>query len=217
MQREFWDISVPVTSALPIWPESDGFVLTSVSDLLKGDPVNESHIALGVHVGTHIDAPLHFIPGGDAVDQLSFDALIGPAEVVEVACSDVITAAHLKDTMPEGTTRLLLKTPNSEVWPESSAFNPNYVSIAEDAAEWLVKVGVQLVGIDYLSVERFGGTGDVHRTLLGAGIVVVEGLNLKDVEQGSYWLTCLPIRLTGAEGAPARAVLTRSESQGGAA
>ena len=212
MQLEYLDISAPIEASMPTWPGSSGITLTRVQDIRRGDPVNESDLAANLHVGTHVDAPLHFLANGAPVDRLAIDAMIGPATVATLeGCKDV-TADDLEAlSLPPSVTRLLLKTPNSKRWSEGG-FVTDYVALSPGAASWLVDHGITLVGIDYLSIERYRGSGDVHRILLGAGVIVVEGLKLDDVEPGDYELACLPLRLVGAEGAPARAVLMRERA-----
>ncbi len=209
MQTEFWDISVPITASMPTWPGSEGFTLTRVQALMLGDQVNESHVAMGAHVGTHVDAPLHFLASGAAIDELPLSALMGPVQIIEVSSAPHVFICDVENALDASTKRVLIKTSNSGKWGSTGAFDSDYVSLAPDTARWLADRDLALLGIDYLSIEEFGGSGDVHRALLNAGVVVVEGLNLSDVEPGNYWLACLPLRIVGAEGAPARAVLMR--------
>jgi arylformamidase len=212
MPRSFWDISMPLQPGIPIWPQSSGFEVQRVLELSAGAPVNESHLSANAHVGTHIDAPLHFLPDGASVDALPLDSLVGPATVALLPGLAQVSAAGLEALgLPPATKRLLLRTDNASRWHDT-AFAEDYVSLTPDAARWLVDHEIALVGVDYLSVERYGGDGEVHRILLGAGIVVVEGLNLEEVPAGDYWLACLPLRLVGAEAAPARAVLMSMEA-----
>lgn len=210
MATDLIDISVPVSATSVVWPGAPHPVLTRRLSLEQGDPVNDSNLFMNVHTGTHIDAPLHHFGTGAAADAVSLEALVGEAWVAEVPEADALTAAVLERVWPAGgTARLLLKTSNSRLWTERAAFTEAYAALTEDAARWLLGRQVRLVGIDYLSVQRFGDTPAVHQVLLGAGVVLVEGLNLSAAAPGRYELLCLPLKLPEADGAPARAVLRR--------
>jgi arylformamidase len=195
---------------LPVWPGDASIELAAVMRLSEGDEANVSRLACSVHSGTHIDAPAHFIEDGATVDQLPLDILRGRAVVVDIPQADKITARLLETLpLPPRTTRLLLKTRNSDLWADPAhRFHEKFVALCTDAAEWLVAEGFQLVGIDYLSIQRYKDAEPLtHRTLLSAGVVIVEGLDLRGVEPGDYELVCLPLKLAGCEGAPARAIL----------
>jgi arylformamidase len=204
------DISVPISSNLPVWPGDPRIVLERYRSICKGDMSNDSKLACSVHAGTHVDAPAHFIENGSTVEQLPLGILIGPALVAELPETEAITADDLGklDLQPE-VTRLLLKTKNSALWTDlEHRFNPNFTALTSGAAEWLVHNGIRLVGIDYLSVQLFGEAEALtHRILLEAGVVILEGLDLHEIRPGSYRLICLPISLVGSDGAPTRAVL----------
>jgi arylformamidase len=162
-----------------------------------------------------VDAPSHFIENGATVDQLPLDILIGRATVVELLNVDIITSEILETlALPVETKRLLFKTKNSGLWADPAhQFNPDFVALSAGAAECLVHKGVRLVGIDYLSVQLYKDAEPLtHQILLGAGVIILEGLNLHKVRQGSYQLVCLPLKLAGSEGAPARAILIEKES-----
>lgn len=211
---EFIDISVRLSTAMPVWPDSTGYSLASVQSIAGGDPVSVSHLACDVHSGTHIDAPAHFLVDGATIDQLQLAALIGPAVVIHhVACRHVSAADLERACIPSGTKRLLIKTSNSALW-EKPAFRNDYLALTADAADWIVQNGISLVGIDYLSIEPFGERLGTHRILLEAGVIVLEGLDLHAVTPGVYELICLPLNLAGAEGAPVRAVLRWPAHQG---
>jgi arylformamidase len=206
------DISLPLSSELPVWPGDPQIKVERYRTIAEGNISNDSRLVCSVHSGTHVDAPVHFFEGASTVDKLPLDILIGETSVVEFARGNVITPdmlAALK--LPEDTTRLLFKTSNSMLWADPHhRFNPNFVALSSDAAKWIIDRGVRLVGVDYLSVQKFDDSEPVtHRILLAAGVVIVEGLNLQNVQPGSYRLICLPLKLVGSDGAPARVVLIR--------
>lgn len=204
------DITVAVSPQLPSWPGEPKLTTSLLRDMSQGHSCNVSRIEGGVHTGTHLDAPCHFVAGGIGVDRLALDALIGPVRVAHFPDADAIDAAMLDGlALPAGTARLLLKTRNSELWNDPGHdFRKDYVALTPDAAQWIVGRGIRLVGIDYLSIERFAEPGHrTHTILLGAGVIAVEGLDLRQVAPGDYDLYCLPLKLAGADGAPVRAVL----------
>jgi len=177
-----------------------------------GDAANVSRLVCSVHIGTHVDAPIHYVGGGPTVENLPLDVLIGPTVVVELLDVDDITPGCLETlTLPSDTARLLFKTRNSELWADPGhGFYPDFVALTPDAARWVVQKGIRLVGVDYLSVQRFRDPEPLtHIVLLEAGVVVVEGLDLRGVPPGHYQLICLPLKLAGCDGAPARAVLIK--------
>jgi arylformamidase len=185
------------------YPGDPGVGLERVRSITAGDVCNLSRLELGVHTGTHVDAPLHFIDRAAAAEELPLDVLLGPARVVDARHAqrlDADTLARL-DLRDE---RLLFKTRNSELWSQDS-FADDFVSLTEDGARLLVERGVRLVGVDYLSV----GDEGVHRALLGAGVVAIEGLDLSAAEPGEWELVCAPLKLVGSDGAPARVLLIR--------
>ncbi len=210
--RRFFDVSLPYTAGLTRWPTATRPVIVKTKDMAKGDRNNNSRIEAGVHHGTHIDAPLHFIADGKSIESLAPEILIGTVTVVALPDVDMITAAALEAvSVAPGCERLLFKTKNSDLWDDMEhEFGLDSVTVTPDAARILVDRGVRLVGVDYLSVEEYELEGNAtHRTLLGAGVVIVEGLDLRAVEAGEYEMACLPIKITGSDGAPARAVLWR--------
>ncbi len=208
---DYLDISLTISPDLPHWPGSPSIELSRRRDMDRGDPVNDSTLVCGVHTGTHVDAPLHFLADGADVTHLSLEALIGPAVVAELPDVDVITARDLEAlNLPAATRRLLLRTRNSEIWQRGDReFHTDFVALTVDAAHWVVERSIRLIGVDYLSVQIFRGDPETHMALLRAKIVIVEGLNLAQVAPGNYELICLPLKLAGAEGAPARAVLRK--------
>ena len=206
--KKYYDISVSVSSELPIWPGSQEIRFKRTLDLDQGDIANETAISFSVHTGTHVDAPLHFIPNGNTVDQLHIENLIGEVLVIDVGEAEVITSQLLESLdIPVGTKRLIFKTKNSKLWNSRTDFDPNFVAITADAAEWVVNREIVLVGIDYLSIQRFYDSSDTHIILLKSNVIIIEGLNLSEVPAGNYELICLPIKLKGVEGAPARVIL----------
>jgi arylformamidase len=204
------DISLPVSSELPVWPGDPAIVLERYRSIGRGSSSNDSRLACSVHAGTHVDAPAHFFEKGATVEQLPLDILIGPALVAELPETDVITPDILNAlAIPPETTRLLFKTKNSALWAETNPrFNPDYAALSAEAARWMVRKGFRLVGIDYLSIQKFDDPEPfTHSILLAAGLVIVEGLDLQNINPGSYQLICLPLKLSGSDGAPARVVL----------
>lgn len=198
------DISVPLCPSTISWENESAPVIERVSSIEAGDGYNLSRLVLGSHSGTHVDAPLHFIDGGGAVDRLPLDALIGPALVIDARdAATEIDAELIERELPTDCERVLFSTRNSELWDEPG-FRSDFVGISPGAATLLVERGVRLVGIDYLSV----GAPETHRELLARDVILLEGLDLRGVAAGSYRLACLPLRIAGADGAPARAVLT---------
>jgi len=204
-----YDISVGVSPDLPIWPGDPSLELERFSRIEDGDIANVTKISCCVHVGTHVDAPYHYIEGGIGVDRLPLEVLIGRAYVVDMTKSEKIDAEVLDGAgIPPRTRRVLFKTKNSALWEKDERdFHQDYVGVASSGAEWLVRKGIQLVGIDYLGIAPFEETIEPHQILLKAGIIILEGLNLSQVMRGRYTLYCLPIKIVGSDGAPARAVL----------
>jgi arylformamidase len=207
MPRMLIDVTLPISDKLPVWPGDPAVHVTRVSD---GLPML-SALNMSCHAGTHVDAPAHFLLGGVGVDALPLDVLIGPAWVVRFGGRGPLTASILAGAaIPTGTVRLLIRSDNSDGVVE--AFNPDFVALAPDAAAWLLDHGTRLVGIDGPSIEAYDAPGDpVHRALLAAGVIIVENLALAGVAPGAYDLTCLPLRITGCDGAPARVVLVTSD------
>jgi arylformamidase len=203
-----YDVSRPLHDGGMIYPGDPEIRFRPHASITRGDPANVSALALGSHSGTHIDAPSHFIPGGETVDHVPLDRLIGPAVVLHIPDAEAaVGAAELGRQDLLGQRRVLLRTRNS-ARPADAGFTPAYCALALDGAEYLLERGVELVGIDALSIEGFGSDDyPVHHLLLGRGVVIVEGLDLSAVPAGLYQFICLPLRLGGLDGAPARAVL----------
>ncbi len=210
--RQYFDVSLPYTAGLTKWPTATRAVISKTKDMSKGARNNNSRIEAGVHHGTHIDAPLHFIADGKSIESLPPEILIGKVTVIELPDAEMITASVLEAaSLPTDCERLLFKTRNSDLWNDMEhEFALDYVAVTPDGAVSLVDRGVRLVGVDYLSVEEYDLEGNgTHLALLGAGVVIVEGLDLRGVEAGEYEMACLPIKIAGSDGAPARVVLWR--------
>jgi arylformamidase len=204
------DISLTITPKLPVWPGDPSVVLERVTRMEDGAHNNISRLAMGAHTGTHVDAPYHFIADGKTIESLDLEALTGPARVVEIpADCQLAGAAELKAAgVVPGMERILLKTGNNRYWATPDLpFQKGFVAVSPGGANYLVECGVRLVGIDYFSIAPFGDSVPTHRALLGAQVVVLEGINLSAVTPGTYQLYCLPVKLGGSDGAPARAIL----------
>ncbi len=204
-----YDVTLTISPDLPTWPGDQRVVLERVEEIEKGGNANISRLSMSVHTGTHIDAPYHFISDGETVEHMSLKTLTGRAYVLYLRDVDLITAKVLEQAnIPPRTRRVLFRTRNSDYWARrEKKFKRNYVAISADGAKYLVDKGVRLVGVDYLSVAPFDETVATHEIFLRAGVVVVEGLDLSEVAQGRYTLYCLPIKIAGCDGAPARAIL----------
>ncbi len=199
---EIIDISVPVRPGMVTYPGDPTVTLERVVSIADGGVVNLSRLDFGVHSGTHVDAPVHFIDGAAAAESLPLDVLIGPARVLDLTAAERLDASAFDGV--ELQERVLLKTRNSELW-ERETFADEFLALTEDGARALIEAGVRLVGIDYLSI----GDEAAHHALLGAGVVAIEGLDLRGVVPGDYRLVCAPLKLVGSDGAPARALLIR--------
>jgi arylformamidase len=206
--KKIIDVTLPMTAGLPLWPGTPGLEVTPVA-YLETEGYNETRFSSGTHVGTHVDAPSHFLAGGATVDGLPLEVLVGEATVVDLPGVTSITAEVLdRLVLPHGFERLLFKTDNSRFWASGPQdFRQDYVALSSDGADWLAGHGCRLVGIDYLSIQRYQDSNQTHVTLLEAGIIIVEGLNLNEATPGECELICLPLPIVGAEGAPARAIL----------
>ncbi len=208
-----FDVSVPIAPGrTPTYPGDPGIEIETHSSLSAGEPANVSMLHKGAHTATHMDAPAHFLKDAPKISALSLDTLIGPARVVEIpGDAREITAEHIAQAGLEGVTRALFKTRNSAFWENlTGEFREDYTYLTANAARALVERSVRLVGIDYLSVERFQAENfETHTTFLERGVVIIEGLDLRAVAAGDYELICLPLKIEGGagDGAPARVVL----------
>ena len=205
------DITVPLTTDIPVWPGSRGIQITPVKKIEKGDSSNDSRVDFNLHTGTHIDAPRHFVQNGRTIEQLSLDIFVGSCFVVDMQDAADVTPENLSAlNLPCDIKRLLIRTRNSELWGEhTSEFKKDFTAFTNEAAQWIVDKGIKLIGVDYLSVQRYSDGPETHQILLGADIVILEGLNLSNVQAGFYELICLPMKLVDTEAAPARVVLRR--------
>lgn len=210
-----YDVTLPLSADLPSWPGDPPFEMVPISSVAAGDEATVSRLQLGTHTGTHIDAPAHLQEGGTTVERIPLELLVGDAWVCRLPGElSLVTAEALEAAgIPEGTCRLLLSTANGDLWERSpGVLSEEYVALGPDAADWVVDRHIQLLGIDYLSIDPPGATSlPAHRGLLSHGVVVLEGLDLRQVPEGPYRLVCLPLRLCGAEGAPVRAILLHGD------
>lgn len=207
---KIYDISLTVTPQLPVWPGDPEIVLQRVSRMEDGEHNNVSQMALSVHVGTHVDAPYHFIADGKTIERLDLNVLVGPCQVIEVPgdCKSIGESELSMAGIQAGMERVLLKTGNSLYWGQPNLpFQRDFASVNPDGARYLVARGVKLIGIDYFSIAPFGDSVPTHQILLKQEVIVLEGINLSAVSPGMYQLYCLPLKLGGSDGAPARAIL----------
>jgi arylformamidase len=210
MNYRYWDISVPLQHEMVCWPGDPQPAVQQVLFMDRGDVCNLTRLQISAHTATHMDAPRHFIPTGVPIDSMPLDATLGPARVIEIHDPLAIRRAELEPHAPQPGERLLFKTRNSRRDWTMQPFDEDFVYIADEAAQYLVSCGVRTVGVDYLSIGGYRhDTVETHVTILGAGVWVIEGLNLSAVDPGIYELLCLPLKLAGADGAPSRAVLRR--------
>jgi arylformamidase len=208
--RTKWiDVSLTLKSNMMHWPGDPPVSIERVREMDKGDTVNLSKITMGAHSGTHVDAPIHFIKGAKGVDQILIDSLIGPARIIEIADADTIKEKELAGHRIKKGERILLRTRNSiKKILYRDTFSEDFVYMEKGAAEFLVTRGIKTLGVDYLSVGGYKENGpDVHRMLLGAGILIIEGLDLTGALPGLYDMICLPIKILDSDGAPARVIL----------
>jgi arylformamidase len=202
------DVSVPVRDTTPQWPGDPKLQIRRAQDMEKGYEMNLTRLRMSAHTGTHVDAPLHFVQKGRSIDMMPTEAMIGKARVIQINHPEYITRRELQEHTIERGDRILFKTANSShPWHERE-FMKSFVYLSTDAAEYLAEAGVMLVGIDYLSVGGYEvNESPVHRALLEAGVWVLEGVFLGEAEPGRYLMLCLPLRIEGGDGAPARILL----------
>ena len=205
------DVSLGIGPEMLTWPGDPAADVVPRKQMAKGDSANVSELRIGTHTGTHVDPPVHFIEGADGIDRVPLDQLYGEAVVAELAEANGPIAARDLDGLrvPEGTARLLLKTPNSKIWDQDRpSFPDRYACLSLEAAEWVVQRGIRVVGVDFLSVEEKGAEGHpVHKTLLSNGVSIIEGLDLREAPPGPCTLLCFPLKVLDGDGGPARAAL----------
>lgn len=207
---QIYDISIQISEGTPVWEGEDGVTISNLNKINATSDFNVSRIELGVHSGTHVDAPYHVLENGYSVDQIPLDALVGSSQVVEIPDSvSVIDNNCLKNLdFIDGIERILFKTSNSQYWKEDRyKFKKEYVALNSQGAKYLADMDLRLVGIDYFSVSTYNDLIHPHKILLHRGVVILENADLRKVLPGIYELICLPLNILGVEGAPARAVL----------
>lgn len=202
-----YDATLPMREGMITFPGDPPFRIETFFETRKGDPFNLALLHMGTHLGTHVDPPAHYLEGGATVDQVPLDVLVGPGVLLDFRGQSSINRKTLENA-PIGDARRVLFRTDNETLLGAPRFREDFTALTEDGARYLVKRGVRLVGIDYLSIEQYMNPGaPVHRTLLGAGVLVVEGLHLRGIPPGAYEIFCLPLRIEGADGAPARVIL----------
>ena len=209
MFKKIIDVSVIFEEDMPIYPGDTPVTFSTVTKMSDGEGCNMSDMSFGLHTGTHIDPPLHFIDKGDSIDKIYLDRLIGQGRVIDCTGIPYITANDLNGSVINRGELVLLKTDNSKLWHHKT-FHKDFVHLELSGAQYLADCGIKAVGIDYISIEKFGVPDFiVHKALFNAGIIVIEGLNLEHVEPGEYTVLCMPLKIKDGDGAPARVALCR--------
>lgn len=204
-----YDVSVPIRNDMPVWPSDPPVKLTPSAHLSKtgSHTVHLTSINMGSHTGTHVDAPYHFVDGGKTLHEIPLETFVGPATVFEIKNVRAISRSNLETLNWDGVERVLFKTDNSAKWADPG-FHKDFVALEPDAAQFLVERGIRLVGIDYLSIDPFGSLEHPsHFILLRKNVVIIEGLDLRQIAPGRYHVVALPLNLHGADGAPTRVIL----------
>jgi arylformamidase len=205
------DVSLPIGPGMLVWPGNPGVEIAPNQRIADGDDANVSRLSIGTHAGTHVDPPVHFVEGAAGIDRVPVEVLFGPCFVADArGLRGQLGPTDLEGLgIPKGTDRLLLRSDNSDLWRrEAVSFPDEYVCLSPDGARWIVRSGMRLIGVDFLSVEKKGARGHpTHVELLSNGVVIVEGLDLGEVEPGRYTLAVLPLKIVDGDGGPARAVL----------
>jgi arylformamidase len=211
MINDWIDISVLLHTGMAHWPDNPPVRIERMLDMDRGDVCNVSTIAMGSHTGTHMDAPLHFLQTGKSIDEMPLDATFGPARVIEIRDTESIKPDELHPHAIQRGERVLFKTQNSTRCWKTDSFVEDFVYISQEAARYLAELGVRTVGVDYLSVGGYTKDGvETHRALLEAGIWIIEGLDLSQIQPGTYELICLPLKIAKSDGAPARAFIRKA-------
>jgi arylformamidase len=214
VSSDWIDVSVPLHTGMAHWPDNPPVRIERALSIDRGDTANVFSISMGAHTGTHMDAPIHFIPNGIGIDQMPLDATLGPARVIEIQDAEAVRVEELRPHNIQAGERVLFKTRNSARAWQTDAFVEDFVYISAEAARYLAEQRVRTVGVDYLSVGGYKKDGAAtHQALLEAGIWIVEGLNLANVTPGTYEMICLPVKIAGCDGAPARAILRPTSGQ----
>jgi arylformamidase len=209
MLKPRWiDVSVGLHTGMPHWPGNPPVKIARMQDMEHGGHSNVSALSMGSHTGTHVDAPVHFLKGGAGIDRMPFEATNGPARVVAIRSRELISSKELVPLRLRRGERVLFKTVNSARCWKKKSFVKDFVYLSTEAGEYLARRGVRTIGVDYLSVGGFHKNGgEIHRVLLEAGITIIEGLDLSAARPGRCELACLALKITGGDGAPARAML----------
>jgi arylformamidase len=206
MAHEWIDVSLPVRHGMIHWPDNPVPEVVQTSDMKAGAVCNLTRVAFGVHTGTHMDSMRHFVADGITIEQMPIDASIGPARLIAID-EPAIRREHLEPYHPQRGERLLIKTSNSDRCWVDDTFREDYVGVEDCAAKFLVECGIRTIGVDYLTVAPWHDTVSTHVTLLSAGIWIIEGLDFRGVAPGDYDLVCLPLKIVGSDGSPARCVI----------
>lgn len=206
----FIDISYPYYEGMAIYPGNPGFSMEDYYNISKGDSCNISEIRMGTHTGTHIDAPTHFIQNGKSVDRIPLEVMNGKTKVLDFTGIADIDTDNLRQSINEPDSIILFKTDNSSHFKDKNVLD-EFVTLTYEAADYLAEIGIRMIGIDYMTVERPRTKREagksVHNSLLKNDIVILESINLEGVDEGQYILHCFPLSIVGADGSPVRAVL----------
>lgn len=208
--KKLYDVSLAVSNGMVTWPGDPEVNIRPYKSIKEGASSNVSILQLGSHTGTHIDVPYHFIDGGRTLDNIPIELFVGKARLFELGVLEKIDVGDLERLNLNGVSRVLFKTRNSDFWKRNEGFRKDFIYLSGEGAKYLVDSGIKMVGIDYLSVEEFGNkSAPAHHALLGAGIIIIEGLNLSGVKEGEYEIICAPLKIKGGDGAPARVFLEK--------
>jgi arylformamidase len=206
---KYYDISVPLSNEMPVWPTNEPVVISLAKSVEEGASSTVTNLQINSHTGTHIDAPSHMFPDKKSINDISLESLMGEVQVIYIDNNEKVDSEELQKKLKSSVKKIIFKTRNSARWAEGKFFS-DYVYLTEDGAWFLVEQGIKVVGIDYLSLDKFDDKSHVpHKVLLSQDVVIIEGLDLSKVEPGIYELICLPLKLEGADGAPARVVLAK--------
>ena len=210
-KNDWIDISLTIETGRIVWPGDPGVEVSKLLQIEKGDICNTSLLTCPVHVGTHVDAPLHFINGGDGIETLPLNSLAGIAKVIEIKNKTEIPLEEIENSEINEGDIVLFKTINSTVYLKEKSFNEKYVYLSTKAAEYLVMKKIATVGIDYYSIAGVNNNLiECHQVLLGAKVTIIEGLDLSGISPGEYEFVCLPLKIKGSDGSPARAIIRKT-------